>query len=105
MTTPVRESIHPTAAFLVLAGALCAIEGAVLSTSAFARRPDLLATAATLDLVPGLPAPGWVILVRRGCAGSRSRLPLLPPEAFAARLATARPGRPSGPGSSHDASP
>lgn len=76
MTSTRTWPLGPVALFLILTAALCTVELSILADPRFLVRPDLIAGAATLDLAAGLPALGYLCLVRTRRVGVWLTVPL-----------------------------
>src|SRR5262245_40470685 len=86
---PVSARVHAgsaTGGFVLLCGALLAVETAVVASRAFAARPGPLAVAVTVDLVAVPLALGWLLLVRRARLTPWILVPVFLSSLLAARL-------------------
>ena len=73
---PRPQRLRSPLGFAVVATLFFAIDGAIVHSEFFARRPDLLAAAASFDLTIGVSLVYWLLVVRPGHAGLRTMLPV-----------------------------
>ena len=62
--------------FAVVAGLFFLIDGAIVHSELFVRRPDLFSAAASFDLTIGVTFVYWLLVVRPGHAVPRTMLPM-----------------------------
>ena len=85
------QSARIPLAFIVVATLMFAVDGAILHSSRFNERPELLSEAASIDLTLGVTLAYYLLVVRRGLASARTILPLFLASIVAARF-TLPPG-------------
>lgn len=73
---PIRSRVHSLWLFPILVVALAFVEYWIAQTATFVAHPDLLAFAVTVDVVMGIPALGYIFLVRSHRAPSAVLAPL-----------------------------
>jgi hypothetical protein len=72
--------------FIVVALLMYLIDGAIVHTSVFAARPDLIAGVVAFDLTIGVTAAYWLLVVRRGHAALQTTLAVFLASIIAAAL-------------------
>ena len=73
---PRPQRLRNPIGFGVVATLFFLIDGAIVHSEVFARRPDLLSAAASFDLTIGVTFVYWLLVVRPGHAGPRTMLPI-----------------------------
>jgi hypothetical protein len=91
LLAPRPQRLRTPFGFAVVATLFYLIDGAIVHSEVFARRPDLLAAAASFDLTIGVTFVYWLLVARPGHAALRTTLPV-----FLVSVATAVIVLPSG---------
>lgn len=73
---PRPQRLRGPIGFAVVATLFFLIDGAIVHSDVFARRPELFAAAASFDLTIGISVVYWLLVVRTGNAGARTMLPV-----------------------------
>jgi hypothetical protein len=91
LLAPRPQRLRTPLGFAFAAALFFVVDGAIVHSDVFARRPDLLAGAASFDLTVGVTLVYWLFVVRPGHAALRTTLPV-----FLASVAAAALVLPSG---------
>ena len=86
VTAPRPERLRSPLGFALAAALFFVVDGVIVRSEVFARRPDLLAGAASFDLTIGVTLVYWLLVVRPGHAALRTTLPVFLASVAAAAL-------------------